>query len=450
METQVEELADNRVRLTVDVPSHDVKHAVEHAASDLAVNLKIPGFRKGKVPIPVLLARVGKERLFAEAVESHIGGWFWDAATRSRIRPVSQPEYDFALPESEGEAWQFQATVDVQPRPDLADWSTLEVPKPDVEVPSDLIEHELNVLRGTVADLAPVETRPVQPGDTVVLDLVNPSGEAQRDYVVEVGSGRLVDELEHGLLGMESGETRDIDFELADDSTARVQATVKEIKEKVLPPLDDELARAASEFDTLSELRGDLERRLREQIEDEVEADFRAAAVDALVEASGIQAAGPLVETRTRELVSGLVRSVERRGISMDTYLALTGGTAEELVERMRAEAARSVARELALEAVADDLGIEVADSEIDELVNEQAGEAGDDAQEAIQSLRASGGYERLREDLRLRRALDRIAADVKPIPVELARVREQLWTPEKEKAPTETKLWTPGSKEPA
>src|SRR3954451_15746931 len=114
MSTTVEELPDNRVRLTVQVPSHDVHHAVEHAAEDLAQSVKVPGFRKGKVPRQVLLQRVGHERLMTEAVESHIGGWFWNAAALSRVRPVVHPEYDFELPASDGQDWQFTATVAVQ------------------------------------------------------------------------------------------------------------------------------------------------------------------------------------------------------------------------------------------------------------------------------------------------------------------------------------------------
>ncbi len=447
VQSQVEELAENRIRLTVDVPKHDVQHAVEHAASDLASSLKIPGFRAGKVPMQVLLARVGRERLYTEAVESHIGSWFWNAAAQSRVRPVEQPSFDFDLPSSETEDWRFSATFEVQPKPVVPDWTKLEVPKREADVPDDLVEHELNVLRSAVADLSPVEGRPVQIGDTVVIDLINPSGEAQRDYVAEVGAGRLVDEIERALEGMEAGETRDVTFEHDAEATT-VTVTVKEIKEKVLPPLDDELARSASEFDTLEELRADLRERLEEQLEEEVESEFRAAAVDALAQASGVQAAGPLVDSRTRELVNGLVRSVESRGVSFDVYLRLTGATAEELVERMREQAARSVARELVLEAVADELGIEITDDDIAALVRTQAEAADDDPEEAVRSVLESDAAERLRDDLRLRAALDRITAEVKPIPVDLARAREQLWTPEKEKTPAETKLWTPGSKE--
>jgi trigger factor len=218
----------------------------------------------------------------------------------------------------------------------------------------------------------------------------------------------------------------------------------------VLPPADDELARAASEFDTLEELRGDIESRLREQLEDERDARFRADAVDGLVEASNATASGPLVEARARELLNQLGRSLDRRGISADLYLQLTGQTPEQLAEGVRAEAALSVARELVLEGAADKLGIAVTDDEVEELIREQAEEAGQDPGDVSAQLRESGRFETLRADLRLKETLDRIVAEVKRISPDLAQARDKLWTPDKETAPTETKLWTPASKEPA
>src|SRR5437016_2102209 len=220
VQTQVEELPENRVRLTVQVPSHDVHHAVEHAASDLAKTAKIPGFRKGKVPRKVLLQRVGRDRLMAEAVDSHIGGWFWNAAARTHVRPVEQPEYDFELPSSEDQDWQFTATVTVQARPELADWTTLEVGAYEPEVPAELVERQ-----------------------------------------------------------------------------------------------------------------ADVEERLREQIEEEVDTQFRSDVADALVGASKVDASGPLVESRTRELLRGLAQQVEGRGIQLETYLTMTGQSPDQLLE---------------------------------------------------------------------------------------------------------------------
>ncbi|MBX5474967.1 MAG: trigger factor, partial [Thermoleophilia bacterium] len=389
--------------------------------------------------------RVGRERIMTEAVSSHIGGWFWNAAARSRLRPIEQPEYDFELPSSTDEDWQFTATVAVQPKPELPDWTQLEVGAIEPEVPAELVERELDALRATVAELVPVEGRPVAADDTVVVDLVSAGGETRRDYVIELGRGAVVEEIEQGVVGMSAGETREIEFELADGSRQSVSVTVKEIKEKVLPPLDDELARAASEFETLPELRADIESRLLEQFSEEAEAQFRADVADALVAASKVDASGPLVEARTRELVTGLARQVEARGVQLETYLTMTGQSPDELVERLREEARRSVARELVLEAAADRLGLEVPDEEVEALIREQAEAVGDDPEQALARLRESGRFETLREDLRLRNALDRVAAEVKRIPRALAEAREAIWTPEKEKRPTETKLWTPG-----
>src|SRR3989454_3219336 len=335
MATQVEELPDNKVRLTVDVPGADVHHAVEHAASDLASSVKIPGFRTGKVPVPVLRSHIGKERLLSEAIESHVSGWFWNAAARERIRPVEQPELDYELPDSEDNDWHFTATVSVLPKPEVADWTKLQVPYAEPELPVDLVDHELNVLRSTVAELTPAEGRPAALGDTVVVDLItDDSGE--RDYVVELGSGRLIPELEEQLVGLSAGETKEIELEPAGDAEPlKVQAAVEEIKEKVLPELDDELARSASEFDTLDELRADIEQRIREQIEAEVNEVFRRAALDRLVEASKVQVSGPLVDARTRTLLRELDAVLQRSGGAASTYNPTAGESPQERVKRL-------------------------------------------------------------------------------------------------------------------
>ena len=446
--SQVEELGGNRVRLTVDVSPHELEHAVEHAATDLAGSVKIPGFRKGKVPRQVLLANVGKDRLWVEAVESHIGGWFWNAAARSRLRPVASPEYDFELPSSETEPWSFSATVEVQPTPEIVDWTTLEVPRAESVVPEELVEAEIEALRSSIAELVPADDRPAQEGDTVVVDLAGADGTGQSDTVVELGSGRLVPEIEEALVGATVGDTRTVRYELADGTETAVDVTVKHVNEKVLPEADDELARSASEFDTIADLRADIEGRVREAVDERIDAAFRAAAVDELVKASNVQGAGPLVESRARELLNGFVRSLANRGLTPEAYFAATGQTPELLTAQIRAEAAQSVARELALEAVAEKAGIVVSDDEVKDLIREQADASDDDAEAMIADIWAHGHQEALRDDLRMRAALDRLAADVKPIDPETHAAREAIWTPDKEKPAGETKLWTPGSEE--
>ena len=449
--TTVEELGENRVRLTVEVPPAQVKHAIEHAVSDLAESVKLPGFRKGKIPEPVLISRLGKERIYSEAVDSHIGGWFWSAASRNRVRPIADPQYEFELPSSADEPWSFAATVEVQPLPEIVDWTALEVPRQEVEVPQEAVDAEIETLRESVAELAPAEGRPARVGDTVVIDIVDPEGEAQRDTVVELGAGRLAGELEHAIVGTSPGDTKEVAYQRADGASGSVQVTLRDVNEKVLPPLDDDLARAASEFDTLAELRASVESTFRAQIDAEIDAAYRMSAVDELVKESKVQPALALVQTRASDLLTGFVRSLERRGIGLETYMQASGTSAEELQRQMVLEAAVSVARELALESLAERAGLEVSDDDVKAYLREEAESAGEeDADGLIEDVWAHGQQESIREDLRLRAALDRLVADVKPIAPDLAEARDKLWTPDKEKPATDAKLWTPGSKEPA
>jgi trigger factor len=450
MQTQVEELPEGKVRLGVDVPTSHIQHAIDHAASDLAGSLKIPGFRKGKVPMPVLLARVGRERLYTEAVESHIRGWFWDAAARSGIRPVAQPEFGYELPESPDAGFHFTATVAVQQPPDVADWSKLEVPAAEVEVPGELVERELEALRLSVAELAPVDGRPPKERDVVVVDLAADEGEARRDLVAEVGGDRLLPEVDQAVRKLSPGESDTVQLQLEQETTD-LEVTLKEVRERVLPPLDDSFARAASEFDTLDELRSDIHERLEEALSQEAETALREATVDMLAEASKVDVAETLVAARATELLRALERSLAQRGLSADAYLSLVGQTPQELEQRLLAQARQSLARELILEAAADKLGIEVSDDELRAFARDEAEAAGEEDPEAfVDQVWQSDSRERLRSDLRLRRALDRVVDEVRRIPVELARAREKLWTPEKEKTEPVAKLWTPGRKEPA
>src|SRR5438874_2110024 len=268
MPPQVEELPDNKVRLTVDVPGADVHHAVEHAASDLAASVKIPGFRKGKVPMPVLVSRIGRERLFTEAIETHIAGWYGNAVASTRIRPAEQPELDYELPASEDEDWRFTATVAVLPTPSVADWKQLQVPYAEPEVPADYVDHELSVLRSTVAELSPVDNRPAQEGDTVVIDLVtDDDGGGQRDYVVELGTGRLLPELEEQLVGMQpSGGSLDAYLQLSGESA---EALVARLREQAIASVAGEmLLEAAADELGIAVDDDEVDQSFRERFED--------------------------------------------------------------------------------------------------------------------------------------------------------------------------------------
>jgi trigger factor len=368
----------------------------------------------------------------------------------SGIQPIAEPEVEYEGLPGDDDTFRFTATVSVLPKPEVPDWTDLEVPYAEAEVPAELVERELDAIRHTVAELVPVTERPAREGDTVVVDIVGEETGTQRDYVAELGEGRLVDEIEAGLVDMSPGETKTVSLPLEDDETTQAELTLKEVKERVLPELDDELARSASEFDTVAELRADVEGRLREQLEEELETAFRENAIDALVGRASVGPIEPIVERRAAELVNGLARSLASRGLDFGTYLQVTGQTQEDVIGRLRAQADQAVKRELVLDAVAERLGIDVPDEEVESLVREQAEAGGEDPEAMLAAVRERGIFDELRADLRMRRALDEIVVGVKRIPADLAAAREKLWTPEKERAAGSTTLWTPGSEEAA
>ena len=374
----------------------------------------------------VLISRVGKERLYSEAVESHIEGWFRNALVGTRVRPITRPAYEYDLPETPDEAFSFTATVDVQPRVEVADWTKLQVPAAEVEVPGGARRRA-----GRAAPRWPWPSssrsragrrRTATPSSSISSVT---TARPQKDYVIDIGAGQLIDELDTGLVGLSPGESKEIEQELADGSTAKVTVTVKEMKERVLPPLDDELARAASEFDT-------LDGAARRHREPPARADRGGGRDASSGRPPSTRSSRPRTSTppgrssraaRPSSSPGSSARSSAAASLPRPTSPSRTRRP-QQLEERLRAEATRSVARELALEAVADKAGLEVTDDELREFVREHADAEGEEADEVVERVFESGRHELLREDLRMRKALDRVAADVERIPLELAAAR--------------------------
>ena len=220
MEAQLEQLEGDRVRLTVEVPASEVHHAVQHATHDLVDRVKVPGFRAGKVPQEVLVQRIGKQRLYSEAVESHISSWFWSAARTNGVRPTELPEFDYELPTADNEGWKFKAEFPVQGPVEPADWTKLEVPKLEVEVDDTFVDEELGVLQQIAATLSPVHERLARDGDVAVVDIVSDTGTGQRDYVVELGARRLVDQFDDAIRHLVVGDAQSVEWQLPDETTA--------------------------------------------------------------------------------------------------------------------------------------------------------------------------------------------------------------------------------------
>ena len=466
MKTQLEELEANRVRLTVEVPAHDVDHAFEHALNDLSQSVRLPGFRKGKAPKGLVMQRIGRDAVIEEALEHHLSGWYRRAVAVSGIDPIDRPTIDWQDEPVEGEVFSFQAEVEVKPKPEVRSYKGMSGVRPPVEVPREAVDQELERLRLTVAELNPVE-RGAKDGDFVVIDFTGSiddepfEGGSGTDYGIELGSGRLISDLEQGLEGMKAGDEKDVPVAFPADypaehlagQAASFHVVMKDVKERLLPDLDDEFAKSVSEFDTLKELEEDITGRFSEALQEESDRVFRSSVLDDLAKQLSTELPEALVRGRMADMTRSMIESLASRGMEMSDYLRLTGQSAEQVVEALRPQAEDAVRKDLVLEAVADAEKIEITDEMVEAFIREQATQGGEDPDELVSRLMEDPAtLTALRIDLRLQKALDIVVDNAKEISPEQAEAREKLWTPEKESegaAAKPTTIWTPGSAGP-
>jgi len=471
LSTKRTDLPDSRVRVEVEVEPGAVEHALEHAAVALGKDLKAPGFRKGKVPPQVVMQRVGRPAMLEEALRHALPGWYEDAVAAAEIAPVGEPEVKLAdLPEKGGPLG-FSFDVGVRPDAELGDFEGIEVGRREPEVTQAEITEQLDQLREAMASLENVD-REAQEGDFLALDFTGTldgepfeGGEA-RGFMLELGSGRLVEGFEGQLVGAKAGEQRRVEVTFPDDHASGggeegsglagkdvvFEVDVKEVKQKLLPELDDDLAADAGGFDTLDELRADVEEKISEAKQVAIEREFREAAVDAAAATSKIDLPDALVEAKAREMWNATVRALERRGVSAAQYTAMAGKSEDELIAEARDDADRALRREATLAAIVEREALGASDEEILDALREAAaaqgaGEVSDDELKAsLEGAKEQGRDGALRQDIAMRKAVDLLAGHAAPIPLEQAEARDALWTPEKEGEQKKSKLWTPGS----
>ena len=446
--TTVTELPESRVRVQAEVPAAEVEKRVAVAARALGRNLRIPGFRKGKVPPPVIIQRVGREAVLDEAVRESIAGWYSAAIDAAHVVPVGEPSLDLADLPAEGEPLRFSIEIGVRPTAELGQYDGLEVGRRDPDVGDEAIDQEVEQLRERMAKLETVE-RAAAKGDYVVMDFLGtlegePFGGGEgRDQMVELGSGQLVPGFEEQLEGASAGDERTVAITFPEDygaaelagKEAEFAVTVKEVKAKELPELDEDFAAEAG-FDTVDELRDDIRERLSEAQEREIEAEFREAAVDAAVAAAKIEVPDALVEARARELFDQMAHTLSHQGISKEMYLQIAQKSEDEIVAENKEPADRDLRREAVLAAVVDAEGIEASDDDVLESLERAAAAEGGSPKKLLERLRSSGRLETLKADLAQRKAIDRIAESAKPTKVEQS-------TAERAAA---SGIWTPGS----
>jgi trigger factor len=432
---------------------------MQRAARGLARDSRMPGFRKGKAPPSLVIQRMGRGTVLEETIRESLPEWYEQALLESGVSPVGNPSIEVtSAPESEGEPLGIRFEVGVRPKATPGEFRGLEVGRGEPEIPEEIVERELGRLREGFAKLEPVE-RAAAEGDAVLVDFEGKvDGEAFEggtgsDQLLELGSGQLVEGFEEQLTGAAAGEEREVNVSFPEDYRAEQLAgkdavfavTVKEVREKVLPDLDDDFAAEASEFDTLEELRGDIRDKVAEVAEQRVEQDFRVAAVDAAVANAKLDLPDELVGARAVERWERIERQLAERGMDPSAYLQMQGKTRDAVIEESKPEAAQELKREAVLVAIAEQEGVEVSEEEVLEALEHTAEHEQVSPEELLERLRENGRDAMVRDDIRVRKTIDLIAEAANPIPLEQAEAREQIWTPEKE---TEEKgsLWTPGS----
>jgi trigger factor len=430
--TNVTELPESRVRVEAEVPAAEVSKRVEVAARALGRSMRVPGFRPGKAPAPVVIKRIGREAVLDEAVRESIGGWYTAAIEAAKVVPVGEPDLNLSALPDEGEPLKFAIEIGVRPPAKLGDYKGLEVPRREADTGDDAVNEEIDRLRERSAKLETVD-RPAQRGDFVVMDYAGSvggelfAGGEGRDQMVELGSGRLVPGFEDQLEGAGAGEERTVKVTFPDDyqadelagQEAEFAVTVKEIKAKDLPEVDDELAAEAG-FDTLDELREDIRSRISESESSRIEAEFREAALDAAVANAAIEVPDALVEARARELWEQMIHSLSHQGISKEAYLRISGREEDEIVEQGKEDAAQALRREAVLAAIIEAEGIEPSEEELLEAVG-QAADGGGSPKKLLERLKSMGRLEALKEDLAQRKALDVVTDSAKPVAAETA-----------------------------
>jgi trigger factor len=462
--TEVTDLPDSRVKIAATVPAGEVERQLEHAAGDYAREMRFPGFRKGKVPPQLVLQRLGREAVMEQALREGLPEWYERALLDSKVTPVGDPKLDMSDPPAEGEALEFTIEVGVRPQAKLGDYKDLEVGRAEPEVPAEAVDEEISRMRESLAGLETVE-RAAAEGDYILMDYAGEiDGEAfeggtSTDYMLELGSNDLIEGFNEALTGAAAGEERTVEVtfpegyhaeELAGkDAVFTVQ--VKEVREKTLPELDDDFAADNSDFDTIDELRADIEHRLEHAFEHRAEHAFRDAALDAAVEGAEVEVPADIVEARATEVWERVERSLSSRGMDPETYLQIQGKTREEAIAESHDDAEAGLRREAVLAAIADAEGIEVGEEELLEALQPPAGQKGK-PEKLLKRLRAEGRDALLVEEIRMRKAADLVVESAKPIEIERAEAREKIWTPEGESTGTGGELWTPGSadEEPA
>jgi trigger factor len=465
VKTTVTELPESRVRVEAEVSPKELERRMQDTARRLAKDMRMPGFRRGKVPPPVVIKQVGRDAILDETVRGQLGRWYLDAVDASGIHPVGEPDLDLGDLPPAGAPLAFTFEIGVRPTAKLGEYKGVEVGKREAAADEAAVDAEVDALRERMASLDTKEAA-AETGDFVVMDYKGfldgepfEGGEGS-DQLLELGSGNLIPGFEEGLIGATAGEDRKVEVTFPEDyqaehlagKAATFEVKVKEVKAKQLPELDDEFAVNAAGFDTLAELREDIAGKLRETEDERIEGEFREAVLDAVVAAADVHVPEPLVEARAKELWDRMIHSMSHQGISKEMYLQISQKSEEEIIEEARPDARQALRREAVIAAVVEAESITPSDGDVLDALGASAAREGTTPEKLRDRLEKNGRLDELKDDLSQRQAVDFLAEHAKSISVEQAKARDGIWTPDKDEREAEgsqaggrARLWTPG-----
>ena len=413
MKATVEPLEGNKVKLSIEVDESEFDKAVDRAFRKIAREVRIPGFRPGKAPRRILEARLGAGVAREEALREALPDYYSQALREHEVDAISAPEIEITGGEESGPVI-FDAVVEVRPVVSVPGYGGLRVTLPRPDASQEEIDQQIERLRDQFAELRTVD-RPVRDGDHVSININGSRGGepvpglSAEGFLYEVGSGSVVPELDMELRGAKVGDVLQFRNESADPSQDPVifRVLVKEVKEKLLPPIDDEWANEASEFDTVEELRADVGRRISEVRRAQAEALLRERTIEALIGLVEVEAPEPMVNNEMQQRLQDLALRLSAQGVSAEEYLAATGRTQEQLQQELRVLAVQAVKADLALRAVADAEQIECTDDDLDDEIEQLAVRVQRTPAEVLKDFERAETLPAVRSDVRKRKALD-------------------------------------------
>ncbi|NIH84760.1 trigger factor [Amycolatopsis granulosa] len=414
MKSTVEQLSPTRVKINVEVPFDELKPNFDRAYSKIAQQVRIPGFRPGKVPARVLESRIGRAPVLDEVVNEAIPAKYLEAVRAGEVRTLGQPDFEVTKLEDR-EVLEFTAEVDIRPEITLPDFDGLSVSVDDVEVTDEEVDAELDNLRARFGTLKSAE-RPAQDGDFVSIDLsatvdgkeVEEAATTGLSY--EIGSGQLVDGIDEAIIGASEGETKTFTTKLVAGEhagrDAEVSVTVQSVKERELPEADDEFAQLASEFDTIDELKADLRERLAKMKKVQQGVQARDKILDELLESVEVPLPEKVLEAEVENRKHDAIHDLDHSEENLAKVLETQGKTLEEFHAELRTEAEKAVRTQLLLDSVADAEQVQVGDAELTERIIYQAQRFGISPDEYVQRAQQSGQLSAIFADVRRGKAL--------------------------------------------